>query len=105
MILISFVQWVYERREFFTKKHEGFYIYVSSSEKIEFVDVVKCDDSKPTPYYYCRNVHLETSKLKKLKAGDKIRVTDYSAERYPRKDLDVIYYSRSQQWSKIEDEK
>ena len=105
MILISFVQWVYERREFFTKKNEGFYIYVSSSEKIEFVDVVKCDDSKPTPYYYCRNVHLETSKLKKLKAGDKIRVTDYSAERYPRKDLDVIYYSRSQQWSKIEDEK
>ena len=105
MILMSFVQWVYEKKDFFNKKHEGFYICVSSAEKSEFVDVVQCDTSKPVPYYYCRNVHLETSKFKKLKAGDKIRVTDYTAERAPRSDIGVIYYSRSQQWSKIEDER
>ena len=72
---------------------------------MEFIDVVQCDTSRSTPYYYCRNVHLQTSEFKKLKAGDKVRVTDYSVERYPREDLDVRYFSKTQQWSKIEDEK
>ena len=105
MILMSFVQWLYEKKEFFERRHEGLYVCVSSAEKMEFIDVVKCDTSRSTPYYYCRNVHLQTSEFKKLKAGDKVRVTDYSVERYPREDLDVRFFSKTQQWSKIEDEK
>ena len=98
--LMAFVQWTYQNRDLFGRTHNGYYRSKSQIEVQEFEDVVQCDDSRGEPYYYTRNVHLGT-RIQNIKAGDKVRVSNYIYESNPRLDLGVIYYSSQGNWSKI----
>ena len=100
MILMSFVQWMYENSNLFDKKNEGCYTCLSNAEKKPVEGVVQCDTSTGKPYYYCGNIHLEVNHSKKLSEGDKVRVNDYKEELRPRKDLNIVFYSTK--WTKID---